>query len=355
MRVVTFIFLLFLYGISHSQIITPVSICNLPSTVPESSGLIKIDSVHVLTHNDSGDSSRIFLYDYINCSIVKEIIIENHTMVDFEAITKDDSGFVYIGDFGNNAGNRIDLCVLKINLYDILQDDTVTAEKIFFSYADQSNFTTSIHNFDCESMFHFNDSLYLFSKNHNVQGNYCKRYVLSDLIGNYSVSPSDSISLPTWVTDAAIDTIGNKFVLQSETNLYQFNITSDYPKLDTLRKNFLYSFASKKEGAAFKNKDTLLITDENILSTGGNVYEIDITNFVNTTNYDFEDLDLIHTGSTISCYNKFSFTLNIKGYDLIGKLVIEKNIEPNETFEYETNSRGILNINSEEYFKQIKF
>jgi hypothetical protein len=48
-----------------------------------------------------------------------------------------DENSIYIGDVGNNIGNRIDLKIYKIAIDDYHNNDTVVAEIINFEYADQ--------------------------------------------------------------------------------------------------------------------------------------------------------------------------------------------------------------------------
>jgi len=74
--------------------------------------------------------------------------------------------YIYIGDFGNNAGTRTDLKVYRVDISDYFTNDTVNAEIIHFTYADQTNFSNQIyaHNFDAEALISIGDSLYIFTK-----------------------------------------------------------------------------------------------------------------------------------------------------------------------------------------------
>ncbi|UOQ99594.1 T9SS type A sorting domain-containing protein [Hymenobacter sp. 5317J-9] len=139
----------------------------LGSAVPESSGLIYTDR-NLWTHNDSNNTPSFYKIDSTSGAIVQQVVITNVINVDWEDIAADAQN-LYIGDFGNNNGDRRDLRVLRVPKADIGTgaNVSVTAQAINFSYPDQTTFSpaTNNHNFDCEAFFYSNDSLHLFTKN----------------------------------------------------------------------------------------------------------------------------------------------------------------------------------------------
>ena len=108
----------------------------LGSEIPESSGLEFWDNL-LWSHNDSDNSSKFYGFDTITGQTIKSILVENSPQIDWEDMTKD-SAHLYIGDFGNNAGTRTNLKVLKIPIDSLSGNaiDTVNAEFIHFSYPD---------------------------------------------------------------------------------------------------------------------------------------------------------------------------------------------------------------------------
>lgn len=171
--------------------------------LPESSGLEFWDQL-LWSHNDSDNSSRFYGFDTLTGLISRSVLIENSPQIDWEDMTKDESHF-YIGDFGNNAGTRTNLKILKIS-FDSLSGntlDTVQAEFIHFSYPDQTDFSgvNTNHNFDCEAFIFFNDSLHLFSKNRS--NGYTKHYVLPTTPGTYVATLVDSVFVDGQITSAA--------------------------------------------------------------------------------------------------------------------------------------------------------
>ncbi|MBF9144101.1 T9SS type A sorting domain-containing protein [Hymenobacter properus] len=139
----------------------------LAAAVPESSGL-QFTSQGLWTFNDSGNGPVLFKVDSTSGNVLQQVTITNFPNVDWEDIAADAQN-LYVGDFGNNDGNRRDLKVLKVlkSAIGTSPTESVTAQAINFSYPDQTNFSpgTNNHNFDCEAFFYSNDSLHLFTKN----------------------------------------------------------------------------------------------------------------------------------------------------------------------------------------------
>ncbi|MBC8082562.1 MAG: T9SS type A sorting domain-containing protein [Hymenobacter sp.] len=139
----------------------------LPAELAETSGL-QLTSQGLWTVNDGGNSPVLFRVEPGSGSISQRIQIDNFSNVDWEDLAAD-AQYLYIGDFGNNSGSRTDLRVLRVLKTDIggAAADTAAAQAIHFRYPDQTSFAPSLnnHNFDCEALFYFNDSLHLFTKN----------------------------------------------------------------------------------------------------------------------------------------------------------------------------------------------
>jgi len=120
----------------------------LPNEVAETSGLLFLNG-KIITHNDSGDAPNLYELDSLTGNLLRTINISNATNLDWEDITEDET-YIYIGDFGNNNGNRTDLKIVRITKADYLNSNSVTADFITFSYEDQTDFSirTNQHNFD---------------------------------------------------------------------------------------------------------------------------------------------------------------------------------------------------------------
>ena len=123
--------------------------------------------------NDSGNRPIIYGVD-TKGKIIREVIVKAKNN-DWEDITSDKEGNLYIADFGNNNNKRRDLKILKIKHQDLLNNDEVEVAKIKFSYPNQKKFPTKKENrfFDAESLLYQNGFLYIFTKSRVVE-NYGK-------------------------------------------------------------------------------------------------------------------------------------------------------------------------------------
>lgn len=149
----------------YSPLFIPQLKSELPKEVNETSGLF-FHNGKIWTHNDSGGNPVLYGIDTVEFKVVQRITLANVKNTDWEDVCTDGET-VYVGDFGNNKGNRTDLKIYMFPLSAIPAegDATVTAETIGFRFGDQTDFKKrKVHDFDCESMFVTDDALYLFSK-----------------------------------------------------------------------------------------------------------------------------------------------------------------------------------------------
>lgn len=176
------------------------SLVALPNQLVESSGLLFFDG-KLITHTDSGGESALYEIDTNTAQILRTVYISNATNKDWEDITQDNN-YIYVGDFGNNSGNRTDLKILKINKADYLIKDSVQAEFIYFTYEDQTDFTATNQstNFDAEAIISVEDSLYIFSKNWgNEETNL---YILPKDTGTFTAKKIANYNVQGMVTGA---------------------------------------------------------------------------------------------------------------------------------------------------------
>ncbi len=209
-KLILFIFL-FLSFTLQAQIENIVSKYDLPNQVLESSGLLFYKG-KLITHNDSGDSASLYELDTINGTVTRIIQISNASNIDWESITQDEN-YIYIGDFGNNNGNRQDLSIYRISKSDYDTTDTINADKITFSYEDQTDFSVNPynHDFDAEAFVAYNEQLIVFTKNWAT--NTVKAYSIPKTIGNHSAKNIGNYNSNGLVTDAAYNTEDNSFLL----------------------------------------------------------------------------------------------------------------------------------------------
>lgn len=270
-----------------AQTLPLTSLTNLPGTLDESSGMALDGSNSIWTHNDSGGQNALYEVDTLG-NLLRTLTISNATNVDWEELTQDDQGNFYIGDFGNNANARTNLRIYKIPHPNSIVGDSVMAEILTFSYANQTAFppaSNQLH-FDMESMIWYQGSLYLFSKNRtNPFDGYTYRYQLPDTAGNYSLSPIDSFYTGPgpkelyWVVSADISPSGQQLVLLSYNKLWLFSCFSgdDFFGGDVQQLNFVS--LAQYEAVAFRAEQTLYLTSETSPSGVATLFRAELAPF----------------------------------------------------------------------------
>lgn len=187
--------------------------------VSENSGIEWVNG-NLFTIADNGNPPIVYRIDTTDGSIAQSIHISNYPNNDWEDITSD-SNYLYVGDFGNNDGDRKDLKILKIALNDIFSNSssilTVAAESIEFSYSDQTDYTSNgSSNFNCEAMISVGDSLYIFTKDEG--DNQTRVYALPKTPGTYEVGPAAGFDTKGLVTGADYNAARNEVALIGYVN-----------------------------------------------------------------------------------------------------------------------------------------
>jgi len=206
-----------------STSISPAVIVNsLPQPISETSGLIYWNG-GLWTQNDSGNPAELYKIDTITGQILQTITITGADNVDWEDLAQDEN-HIYIGDFGNNLGNRTDLkiYITDKSSYPLTGDGSVSADIINFSYGDQLKFKKKnrSNDFDCESLMAFGDSLYIFTK--NWANEQTRLYAMPKNPGTYEILPNDQFNVDGLITGADILEDGSEVVLCGYKNYSPF-------------------------------------------------------------------------------------------------------------------------------------
>jgi hypothetical protein len=187
----------------------------LDLNVSETSGLIYIGGM-LWTINDSGGQPEIYQVDSASGKILKTIRVSNAKNTDWEDITTDKK-YIYIGDTGNNKGKRNKGVIYKIPadiIYTAQTIISVTADSITFEFPDYSYQHKTPHDFDCESIFTYQEHLILITKNR--KNNHAFVYKIPNKKGHYIAEYLNTISSKGMVTGADINSNG-KLVVVSYT------------------------------------------------------------------------------------------------------------------------------------------
>lgn len=261
---------------------TPIltQLCELPPEISETSGLENGPNGWFWTHNDSGNSAELFCVDTLGV-IQRTVSVIGDVNADWEEITKDEEGNLYIGNFGNNALNRTDLRVVKIPSIDTCTVTAQVTDTIHFSYPDQTSFppSGSYGNFDMEAFFHYQDSLHLFSKDRSDPSpGYTKHYTLPAVGGTYVAHLVDSFyagheSFIFAITAADISEDGSEVALLTSNKIWLFRNFSGTDFFGGDVAELSLNVFSQKEGICFRN-GFLYITDEKSFGLGGKMYRL---------------------------------------------------------------------------------
>ncbi|GAB3848836.1 hypothetical protein GCM10028822_12320 [Hymenobacter terrigena] len=247
----------------------------LDAAVPESSGL-QLTSQGLWTFNDSGNTPSLYKVDSTSGAVLQQVVITNFINVDWEDIATD-AQYLYVGDFGNNNGDRHDLKVLRVQKSAIgtSPNESVTAQAINFSYPDQTNFSpgTNNHNFDCEAFFYANDSLHLFTK--NWADLRTKYYTIPAQPGTYVAHLKGSFNTNGLITAADLNAAGTGAGLlgyNSSTGATFLWLLSDFRNGQFLKGNKRRIelpnalFIGQAEGLTFVDQYRVFISNERIVN-----------------------------------------------------------------------------------------
>lgn len=264
---------------------THTLITSLDPLVSETSGLIFTNS-KLWTHNDSGNEPIIYCIDTVTGLIVSQKVVRDAVNTDWEDICAD-SEFLYIGDFGNNAGTRDDLKILKISLDDLNDEftDTIDAETIYFTYNPAYYPETKKANdtdFDCEAMIATSDSLYLFSKNWISKN--CYLYSLPKLPGTYTALRRDTLNTQGLICGAdynaetnSVCLIGYVYGIPAPSILFILNDFESDNFFDGNTVRYELSLSGyQTEGIVFRDNHRLWFSNEYFLGHTQSLYEFPI-------------------------------------------------------------------------------
>jgi hypothetical protein len=259
-----------------------VTIYALPKKLKEVSGIIYLPQNKLLwTLEDSGNANMIYGLNFKNGKIEKEITLKKTKNIDWEDITKDNQGNLYVGDFGNNDNVRQDLCIYKINANELVKESVAPAYKISFAYPEQKTFPPkkSAMFYDVEGFFEFKNSFYLFTKNRskgfdgtaflykipNTAG-----FHKAQLLGTFKTCENYNHCA---ITSAAISPDASKVVILCHDKIIVFEDFKGDIFLKGKRTNLNLNHFSQKEAVCFIDNDLLFIADERSKKIGGMVYK----------------------------------------------------------------------------------
>lgn len=256
---------------------------SLPKKLKEVSGIaLSQDQKTIWAIEDAGNKNVVYGLNRQG-ELTTDVLVENAENNDWEDITKDASGNIYIGDFGNNENDRRNLSILKLDLKTDSQKSTKVIQTTKFHYEGQTEFPPKKSNllYDCEAFVEKDGSFYLFTKNRSkgFDGTFLV-FQIPNKEGDFEAKLVGKLKLEGGYSDAAITsaTINskNQIVLLNHKNI---NVLSGFTANDFSSakiQKIPLNHNSQKEAVVFVDDKTLLIADEKDKKTGGNVYQFSL-------------------------------------------------------------------------------
>lgn len=247
-------------------------VAKLPEIVTESSGLIIYNDSLFITHNDSGDKPILYFFNKKG-KLIHQVIVSNAKNIDWEDITKDDQGNIYIADIGNNSNQRKDLVIYKIKGNNLLKNNVISSESIEISYEEQTDFPPKDEqlNFDAEGLGFHNDSLWIVTKCRTIpfEGN-TYIYKVPTKTGKYKLKRKTQLFIGKdgFTKDAVtgLDIYNNKLYVLTYNRILIYSIIKN--KLEFENQYFTKPY-SQKEAVVVKNNKEIYLTDESTKILGG--------------------------------------------------------------------------------------
>jgi len=237
----------------------------LSDSLIETSGLAYQDSLFISFNDSGGDPALYFFND--SGSVLQKTLVRNAVNADWEDIAYG-GGYYYVADVGNNFGTKDTLQIYKIRVAEAgLPGFLDAAEVISFSYDEPVSRTgRGLYSHDCEALFVYGDSLYLFAKDW-VQLE-TRVYVLPADAGHYRIKSRIAYPVNTLITGADIDISRKEVVLVGYNKLvpvlirYGFNEDPALISCGGRARRFLRYAGTQMEGVCYDPFGRIFVTSE---------------------------------------------------------------------------------------------
>ncbi len=270
-----------------SPVFLPQFKAELPKEVNETSGLFFYNG-RLWTHNDSGGKPILYALDTTTFEIVQRITLAHVKNKDWEDVCTDGQN-VFVGDFGNNKGNRKNLKIYVFPLSSLPDegDATVTVDSILFRFADQTNFEVRKyeHDYDCEAVFASDECLYLLAK--GWETGTTRLYRLPKTPGSYVAEVVNNFDSQGLITGADYDrehhvliVIGYVKTIWKPFMYLVFDFDEAGVKLPNRRFEMPQLCGAQTEGICFFKDGRCYVSAETSPSMTARVFEVDFRKWI---------------------------------------------------------------------------
>lgn len=234
--------------------------------INESSGLVKSRRYENVfwTHNDHGDKARLFATT-AEGELIREVQISGAKNIDWEDIALDNTGHLYIGDFGNNRKKKhqeLTIYMLKEpNPYQTGSEAVL--KRIHFNFPDQQGFQGSKdRKFDCEALFWASGHLYCLTKHRREKITRLYRFGPLQDNTHQTLTKISEFKIGGAVTaaDASID--GRELLVLCYEYIYLFEKPLDSDNYLAGKFKRILSMGRKSEGICFAGSDIFISNEQ---------------------------------------------------------------------------------------------
>lgn len=233
---------------------------------------------------DKGNPPELYVYS-VDGTFKHSVFVNDQKNTDWEDLSQDGFGNIYIGNFGNNENKRKDLRILKIDASQLRLKTVDVVQETTFYYEDQTDFPPKKSNlwYDCEAFVTTTDAFYLFTKNRGkgFDGSFFV-YKIPNKAGNFKAQKIAVLKTcenfkSCAITGAAMNKNGNQIALLTHDKvlLIPFENDASFNQENITIKEL--GHYSQKEAITFKNNQELFVADEKEKGKdGGKVFALQL-------------------------------------------------------------------------------
>lgn len=267
-----FLLALCAFSVSCAQFGDLQFVAELPGKINECSGIVSYGDDSIWLIEDSGNDDALYQVNFQG-DLLTDLEVDGGANQDWEDLTRDYEGNLYIGDLGNNSGNRKGFTIHKLPDPRKEKGDKIPAEDIDFEYPEDDNDYTP----DAEALFYYNDNLYVITRNRGRPFTGVARiFKLPAQPGEYIAEYVGSFTTceerrSCQVTAAEVSPDGNTLAILGSGKLWLVKDFGGPGTIEGRLHTIEIGATTQLESICFKNNDTLLLADEEHAG-GGNIY-----------------------------------------------------------------------------------
>jgi hypothetical protein len=314
-----------------AQNLSLTKVTSLEQEVAETSGLLNVNG-RIFTHNDSGNKAELYELDTISGAVKRKIALTNASNNDWEDLSSDDH-YIYIGDFGNNRGDRKNLRIYRVSREQLLSSENIQADTINFIYDDQKTFSPALYttNYDAESFIVAEDHIYVFTKN---WGNFKTNiYKLPSVPGKYQAIRTDSLNVNGLVTCATYNAIDNSLILvgYSLSESFLCTVYFEQGKAELLKRFAINNSAGIQIEGICRNEDYYYLSNETSSVLPASLFKVNLSELLTDISSIEKKKNIFYGSDNKLVFGSESDEIQVSVYDISGKLMFQGTTSPKTT------------------------